>query len=160
MVEVYPDASDLSLQISNIIDELGVFAQWLLGREKSNELFEKGKTLTDLFNEANSMKGRNGTAEPLGQQNKRPIDVGHDIEESLKALDQDYHSDSEENETQNVTLEDLIAVTYGDQTMSLTAQIKDMINEDSHSAGQLMRRRSDETIEERPAMNRQFASSI
>ena len=66
MVELYPDASDLSLQISNIIDELGVFAQWLLGREKSNELFEKGKTLTDLFNQANSMKGRNGTAEPLG----------------------------------------------------------------------------------------------
>ena len=121
MVEVYPDASDLSLQISNIIDELGVFAQWLLGREKSNELFEKNKTLTDLFNEANSMKGRNGTAEPLGQQNKPRMDVGHDIEESLKALDQDYHSDSEENETQNVTLEDLIAVTYGDQTMSLTA---------------------------------------
>ena len=69
-------------------------------------------------------------------------------------MDQDYHSDSEENETQNVTLEDLIAVTYGDQTMSLTTQINDMINEDSHSAEQLMRRRSDETIEERPVMNK------
>ena len=88
MVEVYPDASELSLQISNIIDELGVFAQWLLGREKSNELFEKGKTLTDLFNEAN--KGRNGTAAPLGQQNKQKIDLEHDIEASLNALDKDY----------------------------------------------------------------------
>ena len=39
MVETYPDASDLSLQISNIIDELGIFAQWLIGKEKSNELW-------------------------------------------------------------------------------------------------------------------------
>ena len=67
------------------------------------------------------MKGRNGTAEPLGQQLYRKLETEHGIEESLKALDQDYNSDSEEDETQNVTLEDLIAVTYGDQTMSLTA---------------------------------------
>ena len=53
-METYPDASDLSLQISNIIDELGIFAQWLIGKEESAELFKKGKTLDDLFNAANA----------------------------------------------------------------------------------------------------------
>lgn len=36
-------------------------------------------------------------------------------------LEHDYKSDIEDSESQNVTLEDLIAVTYGAQdTMSLT----------------------------------------
>ena len=62
LVENYPQASDLSLQISNIIDELGVFAQWLIGKEQSAEIFKKGKTLNDLFNAANAQcedQGRN-----------------------------------------------------------------------------------------------------
>ena len=45
------------------------------------------------------MKGRNGTAEPLGQKLNRRLDSEAGIEDSLKALDQDYHSDSEEDET-------------------------------------------------------------
>ena len=36
MVESYPDASGLSLQVSNIIDELGAYAQWMLGKERSS----------------------------------------------------------------------------------------------------------------------------
>lgn len=60
MVETYPDASDLSLQISNIIDELGIFAQWLIGKEQSAELFKKGKTINDLYKAANAQcEGRN-----------------------------------------------------------------------------------------------------
>ena len=43
-----------------------------------------------------------------------------------------------------MTLEDLIAVTYGDQTLSLTTQIKDMINDDSYTAGQLIMRKNNE----------------
>ena len=43
------------------------------------------------------------------------------IEKSLDKLHHDYNSDSEEDESQNVTLEDLIAVTYGaDDSMTLT----------------------------------------
>ena len=56
MVEQYPDASDLSLQISNIIDDLGVFAQWLIGKEKSKELFKKSQNLTELTHEVSSMR--------------------------------------------------------------------------------------------------------
>ena len=53
------------------------------------------------------------------------------IEKSLDKLHHDYNSDSEEDESQNVTLEDLIAVTYGphEDTMTLTQQIKSLVVE-------------------------------
>lgn len=56
--------SDLSLQISNVIDELGVFAQWLIGKDKTpGNKATRGKTLTDLFNAASEhvaqRQGRN-----------------------------------------------------------------------------------------------------
>ena len=53
LVEKYPQACDISLRISNIVDELGIFAQWLIGQENSKELLDKGKTLDELFKLAN-----------------------------------------------------------------------------------------------------------
>ena len=38
MVEGFPAASHLSLQISEVLDDLGRYAQWLIGHEKANEL--------------------------------------------------------------------------------------------------------------------------
>ena len=47
-------------------------------------------------------------------------------------LEQDYKSEhSEDNDSQNVTLEDLIAVTFGaEDTLDFTTQLKDLIKED------------------------------
>ena len=61
MVETYPNASGLSLQISNIIDELGAYAQMMLGKERSSQLFKKGQTLNDLiaFAKDDKSQGRN-----------------------------------------------------------------------------------------------------
>ena len=42
-VDMCPQASGLSLQISNIIDELGFLAQWLLGKQKASMVFKQGQ---------------------------------------------------------------------------------------------------------------------
>ena len=55
MVEGFPAASHLSLQISEILDDLGRYAQWLIGRDKANELLSKDGSLNlqDLYKIAN-----------------------------------------------------------------------------------------------------------
>lgn len=62
----------------------------------------------------------------------------------MEKLDHDYQSDSEEDESQNVTLEDLIAVTYGpNDSMTFSQQIKSFIkNDDSsnHASNQTIER--------------------
>ena len=50
LVEQYPNASGFSLQISNIIDELGVYAQFMLGEDGSNQILIKEQTLDELIN--------------------------------------------------------------------------------------------------------------
>lgn len=62
------------------------------------------------------------------------------FEQSLNKLEQAYDSAGDEmNETQNVTLEDLIAVTYQEEpSMSLTQHLRNLLDEDSnHAGGQL-----------------------
>lgn len=149
MVESYPDASGLSLQVSNIIDELGAYAQWMLGKERSSQIFKKGQTLNDLINFAKDNKniGRNQArfkavarhrADQMGDSKEPMPSADQEFSSkatfvrSLEKIEQDYNSGgSDENDSQNVTLEDLIAVTYqAEETFSFTNQIKDLIKED------------------------------
>ena len=120
MVEQFPEASGLSLQISEIIDELGAYAQWMLGKERSSQLFSRGQTLSDLINFAQD-HGRNqvhfkalvkkprqekkeGKGAESPAQNAEAHRTSGDsskatIHKSLQKLEQDYKSDSEEDES-------------------------------------------------------------